>query len=57
MRTAAQESARQITLRNCSKEASGMINIYVTFAEGRVHAIKHIFCQKVSARLVKPSSL
>ena len=57
MRTAAQESARQIALRSCSKEARGMVNIHVIFAEGRVHAMKHIFCQKVSARLVKQSSL
>ena len=56
MRTAAQESARQIALRNCSKEARGMVNIHVIF-EGRVHAMKHIFCQKVSARPVKQSSL
>ena len=55
MRTVGQEIAPQIALRNCSKEA-GMkkINIYVIFGEKKIHAIKHIFFQKVSTCLMKP---
>ena len=44
MRTAYQEKALHIALRNCSKEMREMVNIY-DFGEGRVHALKHIFLQ------------
>ena len=55
MKTAAQETAPQIALRNCSKElVGGMVSIYMIFGEGGIHAIKHIFFQKVSTSLVKP---
>ena len=55
MRTAAQETASQTALRNCSKEVvGGKVSIYVIFGEGGIHAIKHIFLQKVSTSLVKP---
>ena len=32
----------------------GKGSIYVIFGEGGIHAIKHIFLQKVSTSLVKP---
>ena len=55
MRTAAQETAPQIALINCSKEVvGGMVSIYMIFGEGGIHAIKHIFFQKVSTSLMKP---
>ena len=41
MRPAAGETAPQIALRHCSKEA-GRVSIYVILEEG-IHAIKHIF--------------
>ena len=55
MRTVGQEIAPQIPLRNCSKEA-GMkkVNMYVIFGEKKMHAIKHIFFQKISTCLLKP---
>ena len=42
MRTADQETAPQIALRNCSKEAVGKVSIYVILVKG-VHVIKCIF--------------
>ena len=37
-----------IALRNCSKE-KGRVSIYVTLEKGYIiHAVKHIFFQKVS---------
>ena len=54
METAALESAPQIALRNCSKEAGEKVSIYVIFGEGEIHAMKHFF-QKASACLVKSS--
>ena len=42
MRTAAKETAPQIALRNCSKEARGKDSIYVILVKG-VHVIKCIF--------------
>ena len=56
MRTAAQETAPQIALRNSSKEARGKIQYICDFGEGGMHATKHIFFQKLStseALLVK----
>ena len=41
MRTAAQERASQIALRNCSKEVEGKDRICDS-GKGQVHAVKHI---------------
>ena len=43
MRTAAQETAFQIALRNGSKEVAGEGQYICDFGEGGVHAIEHIF--------------
>ena len=56
MRTADQETAPQIALRNCSKEAGGKGQYVYDFGEGRIHAIKHILFQKFSASLAKLSA-
>ena len=57
MRTAAWETAPQIALRNCSKgrgEGVGGGGHYICdFGESGIHAIKHIFFQKISTSLVK----
>ena len=53
MRTAAWETAPQVALRNCSKEAGGR-SVYMRFWCGGVHAITHIFFLKVSSALMKP---
>ena len=55
MRIATWETAPQIAVRNCSKEAGGKVSIYVILGEGRRHAIKPIFFQKFSASLMNPS--
>ena len=49
MRTAAWETATQIALRDHSKETVGQDQYVRDFGEGRVHAIKHRFPQKLSA--------
>ena len=54
MRTAAWETASQVALRNCSKEARQKGRCSCDFVEGRLHAIKHIFFQKFSTSLTKP---
>ena len=54
IRIVAQEIAPQIALRDCSKEAGGERSEYMIFGEGRVHATKRVFLQKVSTSLVKP---
>ena len=58
MRTIAKETALQIAMRNCSKEARGCGGQYICdFGEGEVHAIKHIiFLQKVPASSKKQVS-
>ena len=56
MKTAAQETAPQTALRNCSKEAGGEGRCVCDFGEGEIYAIKHIFSQKFSASLVKLSA-
>ena len=56
IRTAARETAPQIALRNCSKEAAGKDKIYLDFGYERVHAIKLIFFQEVSASRMKLST-
>ena len=43
MRIAAQETALQIALRNCSKEARGKGQCRCDFGEGKLHAIKNTF--------------
>ena len=44
MRTAAQETALQIVLRNCFKDMQGRGGQYICdFGKGGVHAIKHIY--------------
>ena len=47
MRTAAQETASQTVLRNCSKEARGRDIFICDLGEGAVHAIKHLSYKKV----------
>ena len=47
MKTAAQETEPQIALRNCSEEVEGEEQYICDFGEGRVHAVKHIFFQKL----------
>ena len=49
MRTIARETAFQIALRSCSEEVAGEGQYICDFGEGRVHAIKHTFLQKVAA--------
>ena len=46
MRTAAQESAPQRALRDCSEEAVGEIQ-YIRFGEGRVRCNQALILQKV----------
>ena len=46
------ETVPQIMLRNCSKEARGKGQYICDFSEGRKHASKHTFSQKVSTGLV-----
>ena len=43
VRTAAQEIAPQIALRNCSREVEGKDSMYVILVKGEWAAIKHIF--------------
>ena len=53
MRTAAQETAPQVALRNCSKDAEWRGQCICDFGKGGLRAIRHIFFQKVSASLLK----
>ena len=53
MRTAVQERALQMALRNCSQEAGGDSQYRHDFDEVGIHVIKHVFFQKVSTHLVK----
>ena len=55
MRTAAQETASQRTMRNCSKETVGE-GQYVILVKGEFSAIKHLFYKRYSARLEKLKS-
>ena len=54
MRIAAQKTAFQMALRNCSQEAGGESQYRHDFDEVGIHVIKHVFFQKVSTSLVKP---
>ena len=56
MRTMAWDTASQIALRNCSKEVAGEISMYVILEKG-VHALKHMFWQKVAASHKEQMSL
>ena len=56
MRSIAQETAPQIALRNFSKEVGGRSVYICDFGEGGVHAIKHIFSQKVATSHKEQSS-
>ena len=49
MRSAAQETAPQIPLRGCFKKSGGDGQRVWDFGEGGMHAITHVFLQKVSA--------
>ena len=50
MKIIAQETAFQIALKNCSKEAEGEGQYICDFSEGGVYAIRYIlFLHKVSA--------
>ena len=54
MRTAAQETAPLIVLRNCSKEVGEKVSIiYVILVKGEIHAVKHIVFQKAFMSLTK----
>ena len=53
MRTAAQETAFQIALRNCSKEAGWKFGIYVILVMAEYMQSSTYFLQKVSASLVQ----
>ena len=48
MRTAAQETASQRTMRNCSKETVGE-GQYVILVKGEFSAIKHLFYKRFPA--------
>ena len=54
MRTVAQETALQIALRNCSKEAGPPDSVCVILVKGGggVRAITHMFLQKLAASLM-----
>ena len=43
MRTAAQETAPQITLRDCSKQGRGEGQYICDFGKGGLHEIKHVY--------------
>ena len=55
MRIAIWETAPQIAVRNCSKEAGGKGQYICDFGEGRIRAIKAIFFQEFSTSLMNPS--
>ena len=51
MRTAAQEAAPQIALRDCSKAAVGEVYIYIkVLVKGELNNIKHSFYKKFVAK-------
>ena len=56
MRTIVRDKAFQITLRNCSKEGGGKVNIYVILVKGKyrqssAYIFLFLFLAEVSARL------
>ena len=57
MRTAARETAAQIALRSCSKDAGwGEVIVYVIWVKGKYTQSSTYFFQKASASLVKLSA-
>ena len=53
IRTIAQETAFQIALRNCSKQAMGKVSLYMILVKQEYMQSSTYFLQKVSAGLVK----
>ena len=49
MRTAVQETAPKIALRNCSKKAVGGKSIYKVLVKAKFNIFKHSFCKRFSA--------
>ena len=49
MRPAAQETAPQRTLRNCSREVVGGKSIYTILVKGEFDVIKHLSYKRFSA--------
>ena len=49
MKTAAQEAASQIALRDCSKEAVRGMSIYTVLVKAEFNTIKHSFHKRFSA--------
>ena len=49
MRTIAQETAFQISVRNCSKEVGGKVSVYVILVYGEYTQSSTYFLQKVSS--------
>ena len=45
MRTIAEETAFQIALRNCSKEAGGKVSVLYDFSEGGARSQAHILAE------------
>ena len=43
MRTAALDSAPQVALRDCSKEAGEKVSIHLILAKEEIHIIKHMY--------------
>ena len=56
MRTSVQETAPQISLRDCSKEVLGKDNIYVILVKGEYMQSSTYFFQKISTGLRKLSA-
>ena len=61
MRTTAQKTAPQITLRKCSKEVEGKVSICVILVKGKymqsnTYFFSFFFLQKVSASHEEPLS-
>ena len=56
IRTAAWETAPQISLRDCSKEVLGKDNIYVILVKGEYMQSSTYFFQKISTGLRKLSA-
>lgn len=52
-RTGSLETAAQITLKNCSKEAGGKVNIYVIFMKTEYVQSSTYFSRKFSTGLVR----
>ena len=51
MRTAAQEAASQIALRDCSKEVVGGMSIYYVLVKAEFSTIKNSFYKRFSVSL------